>query len=932
MKKVISIFLSLALIISTLSIGFTAYAEVLEEKAVESFVDNACEVIQEHDADKELLPSEDEDDEPDFQTCRLIVKADGGFDDFGAVEHIKGFMDFHILQYKNETDTENAYNSLSKQKNIVSVNIDKIVSPIQAEEDESDTSTDVFPQSTNGHLCDWATERTQSAQVNEYIKKNNIPLTDITVGVIDQGIDYNHEFLQGRIVRTYFNSSTDGNENDELDLIDGHGTAVSSVVVDNTPESVSVAVYRVLDDTGDNSILGVATGILQAVNNNVDIINISLGYIDENDLTKSACELADEKDIPVVASSGNEGKNVLLQNSSPAIIESVITVGALSKENRICSWSNSGIAVDFVAPGETINVAVSNNRYDVWDGTSFASPCVAGIIALIKSVNYDYSYDKIESLLKQSTLFPLDVYMNNEIYTDEYLNKTTVNNYKIPQYPYSIDCPYKENGYGLVQLDKIFNLTKPTAPKCNYQSGNYTDEIQVELNSDYPIYYTLDGSYPTSSSTLYTEPFVIKEDTDLRAVSYDKNSIIKYSNELECEYQMFQKGTDDMFEINESGCITNYTGNVKNLLVPDEIKGITVKTFTSQIFNDGIITKIILPNTLEEIPEKAFYENQNLYYINTGGAKNIQQNAFNQCRYSIQTIDMPNVAEISENAFKSCFGLYSRGFKINAPQLKTVQRLSFYNCNLTIVAPQLETLYYRAFENCTIMDVVFPNLKSVLGERPLPNNAPFSKCNIFALDLPILQESECNFISTDGNSFQYVNMPQFNGKLTQNSEYEYLNYYSITKETADLSGITYYNADALGGSIRVTDAGLRFGFSYDETQTDNVDEYGFVYALGDVDPYTLYVEDVDNSSVYKLVANNRITHEDNTTTFNLVFTDIPNTSYDKQVSVRAYVKIDGNYYYSDKLCYSFNDIAQKVLSDNEIDQNTKNSLKNLLEV
>ena len=64
MKKGISIFLSLVLIISTLSIGFTAYADVIEEKAVESFVDNACEVIQEYDADKELLPSEDEGNEP----------------------------------------------------------------------------------------------------------------------------------------------------------------------------------------------------------------------------------------------------------------------------------------------------------------------------------------------------------------------------------------------------------------------------------------------------------------------------------------------------------------------------------------------------------------------------------------------------------------------------------------------------------------------------------------------------------------------------------------------------------------------------------------------------------------------------------------------------------------------------------------------------
>lgn len=157
------------MILTTLSIGFTVYADVLEEKSIDNFVENSCELIREYDADKDFI-SEDENvsayssnNSEDFQTCRLIVKADGTFDDFGAAEHIKGFMDFHILQYENETDTENAYNSLLTEKSVLSVNIDKIVSPAQAEEEEVDTSTDVFPESSNGHLCDWATERTQSA-------------------------------------------------------------------------------------------------------------------------------------------------------------------------------------------------------------------------------------------------------------------------------------------------------------------------------------------------------------------------------------------------------------------------------------------------------------------------------------------------------------------------------------------------------------------------------------------------------------------------------------------------------------------------------------------------------------------------------------------------------------------------------------------------
>ena len=85
MKKAISIILSAAMLLTTLGIGFTVYADVLEEKAIDNFIENSCEIIREYDADKDFI-SEDEnvsayslDNSGDFQTRRLIVKADGAF-------------------------------------------------------------------------------------------------------------------------------------------------------------------------------------------------------------------------------------------------------------------------------------------------------------------------------------------------------------------------------------------------------------------------------------------------------------------------------------------------------------------------------------------------------------------------------------------------------------------------------------------------------------------------------------------------------------------------------------------------------------------------------------------------------------------------------------------------------------------------------------
>ena len=67
------------------------------------------------------------------------------------------------------------------------------------------------------------------------------------------------------------------------------------------------------------------------------------------------------------------------------------------------------------------------------------------------------------------------------------------------------------------------------------------------------------------------------------------------------------------------------------------------------------------------------------------------------------------------------------------------------------------------------------------------------------------------------------------------------------------------------------------------------------------------------------------------TVFNLVFTDIPASNYDANISVRAYVCIDGMYFYSNSLNGSFEEISGLVLQDNEIDQTTKSLVRNLLQ-
>lgn len=136
-----------------------------------------------------------------------------------------------------------------------------------------------------------------------------------------------------------------------------------------------------------------------------------------------------------------------------------------------------------------------------------------------------------------------------------------------------------------------------------------------------------------------------------------------------------------------------------------------------------------------------------------------------------------------------------------------------------------------------------------------------------------------------------------------------------------------YFVDALGGSIRVFDGGFRLGFSFDDTQGAAVEEYGFVYAYTETDD--LSVSLVGTNGVKQKVADNRIDWGDYIT-YNLVFTGMPQSAYDTIVSARAYVKVDGKYYYSSILQRSFNIIANAILADETVDQATKDAINNLL--
>ena len=139
--------------------------------------------------------------------------------------------------------------------------------------------------------------------------------------------------------------------------------------------------------------------------------------------------------------------------------------------------------------------------------------------------------------------------------------------------------------------------------------------------------------------------------------------------------------------------------------------------------------------------------------------------------------------------------------------------------------------------------------------------------------------------------------------------------------------------DAMGGSIRVANSsnknisGLRFGFQTTESE-DNIKEYGFLYSYDERNAATL----TDNATgVIKTTASNYINHGDYTT-FNLVFTGITSQYYDMKVSARSYVVTnDDVVHYSDVKVRSFKGVANNILSDPDVEQDTKDAIQKMLD-
>ena len=155
---------------------------------------------------------------------------------------------------------------------------------------------------------------------------------------------------------------------------------------------------KVLDAGGNGNYATLAAGIIWAADHGVQIINLSLGGVSSNLTLKAAIDYAIARGVLVVAASGNDGSSQL---RFPAGYMDVLAVGSVDGNNTRSTFSNFGVGLDVVAPGEDVYSTVPGG-YDRKTGTSMSVPYVSGLAAILWGLPDNANANQIQSQIIHS--------------------------------------------------------------------------------------------------------------------------------------------------------------------------------------------------------------------------------------------------------------------------------------------------------------------------------------------------------------------------------------------------------------------------------------------------------------------------------------------------------------------------------------------------
>ena len=761
MKKFLALFLTLMMIISSLSIAFPVFADTGAE--VETVVDELSELYREESAEDKSIE--------DSAASRVIVKANIKPETYGNAEMIKGTDDIYIYQYETASEAANALEYYDSLSFVEWAETDGIVESQSSSYNADETFS-------------YGADMLGSKYAKQYLETIDAP--EVNIALIDTGINFHKVDFQStnRVIDSGINLSDTGEEGTAQADVGSpssvyHGSHITSILLDNTASNVNIIGYKAMNRDGYGTLSAVATCVQQAVEDGADIINLSLNGIGEPpSLIKEAIQDAYKNGVICVVAAGNYNDDVSYYY--PANMDEVFTVGAVDNRGNPCFLSNYGEELDFVAPGYQIEV-YGNSSLDkpqYVNGTSFAAPFIAAASAVALSVHPDYSVEEIKQVLIDSCVTKNDLAYSSPYLRDVEIKDSSLSGFTFGNLGEKAESEDLYYGYGMPQMQKIVGMDEIcSAPVFSLSSGIYHDEFELSLSSDAgaEIYYTTDGSYPTAErSELYTEPLTVSSTTSIRAVAYSggKTKSVPSSAVYKMEYY----ADESDFTIDERGYITGYTGEKNEIIVPETINGTTVKGVAAYAFYDDFdpadmeesqqardrsehLLGIVLPNTVTEIEDYAFFSFI-LSYVTAPGLKVIGESGLST---PLVYLDAPNIERIEDLGLnyanlseldlpKLTYAGYA-AFSDNKyltsakmPSLDIVPDSAFYNCyHLEEVefdsAVELED---SAFERCWFLRYVYAPEVEIIGDMA------FAYCdNLREVSMPNLlrMEGTCNFKS-----------------------------------------------------------------------------------------------------------------------------------------------------------------------------------------
>ena len=421
------------------------------------------------------------------------------------------------------------------------------------------------------------------------------------VSVIDTGVNYNHHDLQDHLWSGfgYPNHGYDFVNNDNNPMDDhGHGTHCAGTVAgDGTAGSQTgmapdarIMALKVLDSGGGGAESGCWEAIEFSVNNNADVMSWSLGWLHDwgpdRSTWRNAMNNALAAGVIAAVAAGNEGgdqgfypvpDNVRTPGDIPPPwlhpdqtltggLSAVVTVGATNSNDNIASFSSRGpvtwgnispfndypyspgmglIDPDISAPGENIKSLAhySNTGYESgWSGTSMATPCVAGVIALMLSKDSSLTPEQISQLLEENALHLGSSGKNNTYGSGRVDALEAVNSiFTEPIPPYPPVNPNPADGQGFVTVGSNLSWSNGGGatsylifvgtdnPPTNIVNGDLTNSSQYNLDGlDFSTHYFWNiismNDYGETEGPVWNFTTVGPPDEDFESADFSQNN------------------------------------------------------------------------------------------------------------------------------------------------------------------------------------------------------------------------------------------------------------------------------------------------------------------------------------------------------------------------------------------------------------------------